>query len=129
MPALMMARGGKRVMFRPSKWIVPRVGLRYPVTRFTKVVLPAPLAPMMPTTSWLSTETLMSDAAMSEPKFLHRSLTARIVTSRRPHGSAEQGPQPIRQEHDDEQQGCAQHHVPGVRCILHGVAAGELEED
>jgi hypothetical protein len=57
-------------MSRSPNWIVPLLGRRWPVIMLTKVVLPAPLAPMMPTVCSGGTSTLMSRAATMEPKRL-----------------------------------------------------------
>ncbi len=43
-----MRAAGSPVISLPSRWIVPVVGLRKPVSRLKSVVLPAPLGPMMP---------------------------------------------------------------------------------
>ncbi len=47
MPRLTRWCGGMSVMSLPSKTIMPAVGSTRPQTRLTKVVLPAPLGPMM----------------------------------------------------------------------------------
>ena len=70
MPSRVISRDGRPVMSRSSNQIVPLLGRRWPVIILTKVVLPAPLAPMMPTVCCGGTATLMSRAAMSEPKRL-----------------------------------------------------------
>ena len=63
MPSRMILREGTPVMSLPSNWIVPPDGVRWPVIMLTNVVLPAPLAPMMPTVCPCGTSTLISRAA------------------------------------------------------------------
>ena len=66
-------------MSRPMNSTVPPPGGRWPVTRLTKVVLPAPLAPMTPMVSPSSTTTSMSWAATTAPKDFSRSWTSRTA--------------------------------------------------
>ena len=78
MPMALMVREGKPVMSRSSKWIAPWVGRRWPVTMLMKVVLPAPLEPITPTVCCAGKLTVMSRAAIIEPKRLPRSRTERM---------------------------------------------------
>ena len=59
--------------------MAPRSGAKCPVTMLTKVVLPAPLAPMTPTGSPSSTATLTSRAATTAPKDFSRPRTSRTA--------------------------------------------------
>src|SRR6185436_9875492 len=105
-----MARGGRRVMSRPSYSIAPRSGLRNPVIMLMKVVLPAPLVPIRPTTESCWIAALTSFAAVTAPNALFKPLALRMTDT-----AAEQRPQPFGQEHDDEEQRGAQAELPGVR--------------
>src|SRR5882724_9347092 len=94
------------------------------------VVLPAPLLPINPTTLSRSTATLMSAAAVTAPKFLFSPLASRTTAmSGRPSHSGEQRPQPARQEHDHQQHGGAERHLPGVRRVFVGEAADGFENE
>src|SRR6266403_1194273 len=66
-----------------------------------KVVLPAPLVPIRPTTESLSMAALMSLAAVTAPKFLLRPCASRIAAISGRLAPPEQRPQAVRQEHDD----------------------------
>src|SRR5262245_56561031 len=55
-------------MLSPSKTIEPRVGRRKPVRRLKQVVLPAPLGPIRPTISPLSTARSTLLTAARRPK-------------------------------------------------------------
>ena len=79
MPSRVMVRDGIPVMSRSSKRIEPFDGRMWPVIMLTKVVLPAPFAPMMPTDCSGGTSTVMSRAATTEPKVFSRSRTERIA--------------------------------------------------
>src|SRR5882724_8978705 len=93
-----------------------------------KVVLPAPLLPINPTTASRSTATLMSLAAVTAPKLLFSPLASRtIATSGGLALTGEQRPQPAGQEHNHHQHGDAERHLPGVRRIFIGKAADGLE--
>ncbi len=81
MPSLVISREGMPVMSRPSNEMVPLLGVRWPVTMLTKVVLPAPLAPMTPMVCCDGMSRLMSRAATTEPKAFSRSRTDRIGPS------------------------------------------------
>ena len=63
MPRRVTSRGGMRVISTPRNRMTPSSGLRYPVTMLMKVVLPAPLAPMMPTVSPFAISTVTLSAA------------------------------------------------------------------
>jgi len=56
----------------PSKTISPDVASSTPVSRLTKVVLPAPFGPMMPTISPLSTSKSIPSTALRSPNSLVR---------------------------------------------------------
>ena len=56
------------VISLPLNSMVPLVGFKYPVIIFTKTVLPAPFAPMMPIISPSLTEILISSAAIIPEK-------------------------------------------------------------
>ena len=96
----------------------------------TKVVLPAPLAPMMPTVSpaAISTVTLSgrdnrAEALVQAPGGDQR----RAHAARRAAPPREQRPEPGRQEQDHGEHRDADHHLPGVGRILEGEAADRLE--
>src|SRR5262245_47102831 len=55
-------------MLSPSKTIEPRVGRRKPLSKLKQVVLPAPLGPIKPTISPLSTVRSTLLTAASPPK-------------------------------------------------------------
>src|SRR5262245_60235851 len=94
-----------------------------------KVVLPAPLLPIRPTTLSCSMLTLMSAAAVTAPNVLLSLRASRTtVMSRRLAPAREYRPQPAGQEHDHQQHGDTQHHLPGVGRILVRVAAHRLED-
>src|SRR4030095_1379886 len=98
MPSRVMARGGSRVMSRPSYSIAPVSGFRYPVIMLMKVVLPAPLGPIRPATASCSIAALTSFAAVTAPNALFRPRALRMTDT-----AAEERPQPFGQEHDDQQ--------------------------
>jgi hypothetical protein len=79
MPRRVMARGGRRVMSRPSYSIEPVSGFRYPVIMLMKVVLPAPLVPIRPTTESFSIAALTSFAAVTAPKVLFNPRASRMT--------------------------------------------------
>src|SRR3990170_149248 len=100
---------------------------------FTKVVLPAPFAPMMPTTSCSFTATWMFAAATTDPKVFSRpraSSSAAIsgLLLRDGRLALHERPDAARQEHDHQQERRAQHHLPGVGRVFEGVGAHELEQ-
>src|SRR5678815_4950643 len=74
-----------------------------------KVVLPAPLVPIRPTTESFSIAALTSAAAVTAPKLLHSPRASRITGM-----ALEQRPQAFGQEHDDQQQRGAEGQLPGV---------------
>src|SRR5918994_6210095 len=95
-----------------------------------KVVLPAPFAPMIPTTSPSSIRTLMSAAATTASKRLSRarvSSTTAISAHREP--GLEQRPQTPWHEQDHQQHRGAEDHLPGVGRVFEGVGAQELEQE
>src|SRR5690348_11112825 len=78
-----------------------------------KVVLPAPLVPIRPTTESFSMAALTSLAAVTAPKLLHRLRAFRITaTSGLP--PSQPAEEPFGQEHDEQQQRDAERHLPGV---------------
>src|SRR5690349_23606904 len=78
-----------------------------------KVVLPAPLVPIRPTTESCSMAALTSAAAVTAPKLLHKPLASRM-TGTSAH-SGRYGPQSLGQEDDDEEQRGAEAQLPGIR--------------
>src|SRR5512134_932770 len=92
----------------------PRSGFRYPVIMLMKVVLPAPLVPIRPSTESFCTATLMSLAAVTAPKLLFTPCASRIAAISGRLAPPEQRPQAVGQEHDHHQQRRAEHHLPGV---------------
>src|SRR2546422_4755712 len=97
-----------------------------------KVVLPAPLVPIKPTTESLSMAALMSLAAVTAPKFLFRPCASRIAAISSHLAPAEQRPQAVRQEHDNHQQRAAEHrseeHTSELQSRLHLVCRLLLEK-
>src|SRR5678815_2258909 len=84
-----------------------------------KVVLPAPLVPIRPTTESFSIAALTSAAAVTAPKLLHSPCASRTTGTQPPR----ERPDALRQEHDQHQQRHAEAHLPGVRrkVVRHGV--------
>src|SRR5262245_35284368 len=73
-----------------------------------KVVLPAPLVPIRPTTESFSIAALTSFAAVTAPNDLFSPLALSTT------GTREQRPDAFGQEHDQQQQRDAEAHLPGV---------------
>src|SRR6266446_3612135 len=94
-----------------------------------KVVLPAPLVPIRPTTESLSMAALMSLAAVTAPKFLLRPCASRIAAISGRLAPPEQRPQAVRQEHDDRQQRAAEHHLPGIGRDAEGHRLDDAEDE
>src|SRR4029077_17482737 len=94
--------------------MLPESGLRYPVIMLMKVVLPAPLVPISPTTESFSIAALMSFAALTAPKFLCRPCASKIAATSGCPAPPEQRPQAVRQEHNHRQKRRAEHHLPGI---------------
>src|SRR3989442_15978840 len=92
-----------------------------------KVVLPAPLVPIKPTTESLSMAALMSLAAVTPPKFLFRPCASRIAAISSHLAPPEQRPQPVRQEPENPQNPAPGHHPPGIgpQAEGHGPAAAQ----
>src|SRR6185436_18908292 len=90
--------------------MLPRSGLRYPVTMLMKVVLPAPLVPIRPTTESFSMAALTSFAAVTAPKLLVSPCASRMTDI-----TVEERPEPLRQENDQDEKRRAEAHLPGVR--------------
>jgi hypothetical protein len=67
------------VTSRPSKWIVPVVGAKRPLTRLKKVVLPAPFGPMIARNSPGSIASDTSSIAARLPKRFEAPLTSRSL--------------------------------------------------
>src|SRR5258705_5839873 len=96
-----------------------------------KVVLPAPLVPIRPTTESFSMAALTSFAALTAPKVLQRPRALRTT------GTGEKRPDAFRQEDYQHQERDAERHLPGIRrkVIGSGVydaveqGAGERRED
>ena len=60
MPSRTIFCGGRPTRSRPSNDTEPRSGLRWPVMRLKKVVLPAPLGPI---TAWVSPASRSNDTS------------------------------------------------------------------
>src|SRR5947207_14784404 len=89
-----------------------------------KVVLPAPLVPIRPTTESFSMAAFTSAAAVTAPKLLHSPRASRMTGM-----ALKQGPQAFRQEHDDQQQRRAERKLPGVgRKVVGGGADRAVDE-
>src|SRR6266571_3692868 len=93
-----------------------------------KVVFPAPLAPISPTTESASIAALMSAAAVTAPKLLFTPRAARMVLISGGPSPREQRPQALRQEDDHQQQRRAQTHLPGVRRQIVGERMDRAEQ-
>src|SRR5471030_863937 len=93
---------------------------------FTNVVLPAPFEPIMPTTESRSIETFTSMAAVTAPNALFSPRASSIAAMSGFLPARECRPEPVRQEHDDEQQSRAHHHLPGVGRKIVGRAVDRL---
>src|SRR5580765_1015805 len=83
----------------------------------TKVVLPAPLVPIRPTTESFSIAAQTSAAAVTAPKVLHNPCASRMADT------AEQGQEPFGKKNNQDQQRDAEAHLPrvGREVIRHGV--------
>src|SRR5581483_12123882 len=93
-----------------------------------KVVLPAPLVPIRPTTESCSIAALTSFAAVTAPKRLHRPRASRMAGIARAHLAYER-PQPFGQEHDDHQERRAERELPGIgRQVVRGGVDDLVEE-
>src|SRR4051812_17830796 len=104
--------------------MVPVSGLRYPVIMLMKVVLPAPLVPIRPTTESFSMAALMFDAAVTAPKDLFSPRASSMAGM-----APEEGPQSRGQEHDDEEQREAEAHLPRVRREVVGGGVDRLVDE
>src|SRR5678815_2348735 len=82
-----------------------------------KVVLPAPLVPIRPTTESFSIAALTSAAAVTAPNALHSAWALRMTDT------FEERPDPLGQENDQHQKRRPQAHLPGVgrEVVGHGV--------
>src|SRR5262245_20112055 len=111
-------------MIRPLKRIMPASAAKYPDTRFSRVVLPAPFGPIRARNSPLSTDRLMSRTATNPPKDFVSLLTSSIAPhSARVLRGAPLGPPDV---------GKAQLSLPSLaEPILHEVhnPAGEHEDE
>src|SRR5688572_12353990 len=93
-----------------------------------KVVLPAPLVPMRPTTASFSIAALTSLAAVTAPKDLFNPWASRMTGILYAHFSDER-PQALGQEHDDEQERQTQAHLPRIgRKVVRGGVDDPVEE-
>src|SRR4051812_14064923 len=80
-----------------------------------KVVLPAPLVPMRPTTESASMAAFTPPAAVTAPKRFSRFLASRIAAiSGRP-SPLEERPQPLGYEYDHQQERRPEEHLPRIR--------------
>src|SRR5260221_5074144 len=77
-----------------------------------KVVLPAPLVPIRPTTESFSMAALTSAAAVTAPKALHNPCASRMAGTFAHFGC--HGPKPFGQKKDHDQQRDAEGQLPGV---------------
>src|ERR1700739_689607 len=128
MPSLVICRGWSEVTSRPLKLTLPVSGFKYPVTMLTKVVLPAPLVPINPTTLSGSTAMEMPQAAVTAPNVLHNpSASSSGAISGPPPPQSEEGPQSRRKKDNHQQERPAHDHLPGVGRVLVGIAADDLE--
>src|SRR5688500_4015224 len=92
-----------------------------------KVVLPAPLVPIRPTTESFSIAALTSFAALTAPNDLFSPLALRITGTRAQ--LRRYGPDAFGQEHDQQQQRDAEAHLPGVgRQVEGGGVDGAVEQ-
>src|SRR5687768_17595407 len=90
-----------------------------------KVVFPAPLVPIRPTTESFSIAALTSCAAVTAPKLLHSPRASRMAGI----ASRKQGPETFWQEHDDDQERQPEGHLPGVgRKVVGGRVDRAVEE-
>src|SRR5687768_8245353 len=80
-----------------------------------KVVLPAPLVPMSPTTESFSMAALTSFAAVTAPKDLHNPRASRMAGIPLWTHFPCQGPEAFGEEHDDDEQRQPEAHLPGIR--------------
>src|SRR5712692_7712027 len=108
--------------------MLPESGLRYPVIMLMKVVFPAPLVPINPTTESASIAALISAAAVTAPKLLFTPRASRMTAMSAGPAPREQRPQALRQENDHEQQRRAQTHLPGMRRQIVGESVDRAEE-
>ena len=76
MPSLARACGGSWLIAWPRKRTSPSVGASWPVSRLKKVVLPAPLGPMMLTISPRFTDRLTLSTARKPPNCLATPVTS-----------------------------------------------------
>src|SRR6476646_6876915 len=94
-----------------------------------KVVLPAPLLPISPTTLSCSMRTLMSLAAVTAPKLLDSPFASRMVAiSSAASSHTKCRPQSAGQKDHHQQHRDAQCHLPGVREALVGECAHRFED-
>src|SRR6185295_11664828 len=88
-----------------------------------KVVLPAPLVPIRPTTESCSMAALTSAAAVTAPKVLHRLRALRTT------GTGKKRPDTFGQKDDEHQKGDAEGHLPGVgRQVVGGAVDHAVEQ-
>src|SRR5512137_375986 len=80
----------------------------------TKVVLPAPLVPIRPTTVSCSIAALTLLAAVTAPKRLLRLFASRISAMSGCLAPRKQRPDALGQEHDHQEQRGAERHLPGI---------------
>src|SRR5262245_31613392 len=118
MPSCDTRYGGRLTIGLPSKRISPVVGVRLPAIRLNRVVLPAPLAPIRPTSSPRSTLKLTSSTALRPPKVFVtfcNSRSAMSLLSSSLHAVSHLGEQAEQAlghgQHEGDQQASEQDHV------------------
>src|SRR5882724_12478725 len=109
--------------------MLPESGLRYPVIMLMKVVLPAPLVPIRPTTESRSIAAVTPCAAVTAPKHLFSPCASRIAAISGGLAPDEERPQALRQKHDGEQQRRPHAQLPGVGRHIVGDGVDRAEDE
>src|SRR3954470_17212240 len=89
-----------------------------------KVVLPAPLVPMRPTTESFSIAASMAFAAVTAPNLLQRFFASRITGI-----SGKNRPQTVGKKNNQQQQSRAERELPGVGRKVVGRAVDRAEDE
>src|SRR3990172_1079068 len=108
MPMCVRANTEACVISCPLRKALPSEGFSWPVSRLNRVVLPAPLGPMIASLSLSSTSKVTSLTAASPPKCTDRSRTSRSATDEPPPTCENQHAQSLRNDHDRENEQCPQ---------------------